>query len=236
MKKLVLAVFAVASVWLSAGAQLFSSAMPDRLFTLGVRAGVNTSNQTLAKDFLTGWNQNSWGTGFELGAVGNLNMRDFLTIQPGLFFETRSGSYVYESGVLNEASGMVGDVAGSMKMGFQTGRYRDYRLTVPLMAVFWANVGPALQWNLHGGPYWSWTLHRHGDEWLELPDRDLIPYGWIKARRNKYDWGLKLGTGIRVLRHLTLDVSYKWGLHRVWNHQQLGGRSKLWSVTAGVDF
>ena len=72
-----------------------SSEVPDELFNIGVRIGLNTSNRTFNKDFFRSWNTNSWGTGIDAGVVVNLNMRDFFALQPGFFFESRSGNYSY---------------------------------------------------------------------------------------------------------------------------------------------
>ncbi len=44
-----------------------SSEVPDELFNIGVRIGLNTSNRTFNKDFFRSWNTNSWGTGIDAG-------------------------------------------------------------------------------------------------------------------------------------------------------------------------
>ena len=64
--------------------------MPDKSIGVGIRFGVNTSNSSGS---LKGYSDNtsySWRTGFNTGVVVDLNVREFFSIQPGLFFENRS--------------------------------------------------------------------------------------------------------------------------------------------------
>lgn len=64
------------------------------ILTFGIRAGFNTSNMA-DDDMGKLFNLDSWGTGFTGGVVAELHMRDWLVIQPGFFFESRSNNYSY---------------------------------------------------------------------------------------------------------------------------------------------
>ena len=95
MKKLLLSL-AVCGATLSASAQdFFSTDDPETLFNLGVRVGINTSNRTLSNSIGNIWNINSWGTGFDAGVVADINFKNYISVQPGFFYESRSGSFVY---------------------------------------------------------------------------------------------------------------------------------------------
>ena len=95
MKKILLgAVLALTAAGASA-ADFFSTDRCDNLFSFGARIGVNTSNRTLKSSaFPDCYHHESWGTGFDVGFVAGLNIRDYLAIQPGVFFETRGGNFL----------------------------------------------------------------------------------------------------------------------------------------------
>lgn len=202
---------------------LFDAGIPDRLFTVGLRAGVNSSNLNIDKHVFPGWNVNSWGTGFELGAVVNVNLRNFFTLQPGFFYESRSGSYAY--------------MAENLPIGndVQLGHYRDYHFTVPIMAQYRLYLLPGCAWSVDLGPYFSWLLHTSRPDEIMYSDPDA--QGRLRtAGRHRYDWGLKVGTGINFFTHFYAGIHYKAGMRDSWNTDWLGGRSKVWTVTVGYDF
>ena len=120
-----------------------SSEVPDELFNIGVRIGLNTSNRTFNKDFFRSWNTNSWGTGIDAGVVVNLNMRDFFALQPGFFFESRSGNYSYSQEYLNGE--------GKKKDFTQMGHYRTHNFTIPVMASLRFNLSGDLRWVIEAG-------------------------------------------------------------------------------------
>ena len=76
------------------GADFFSTAGSEDKFSVGARIGVNTTNRTISDNappvLLP---QGELGTGFNLGAVATFNIRDWISVQPGIFYESRSGSY-----------------------------------------------------------------------------------------------------------------------------------------------
>ena len=221
----------------TASAQLIDPGMPEHLFTLGLRAGLNTSNLNINKDIFNGWNVNSWGTGFELGVVANINLRNFLTLQPGFFYESRSGNYAYDSEFITYWGAGAGEMPVFENIT-QLGHYRNYHFTVPVMVQFRLALAPGVTWSVEAGPYFSWLLHsKHGDTILYQEESYPGVVGaLLEAEPNRYDFGFQFGTGIHCLRYLYLGVHYKAGARNVWNREALGGRHKIWSVTAGIDF
>ena len=94
--RLVLPIAACLAASVPASAQsFFDTSTPSQLINFGARIGVNSSNRTVSDDFYNLWNKNSWGTGFDLGVVADINIRQYLSVQPGIFFQSRSGDYTY---------------------------------------------------------------------------------------------------------------------------------------------
>ena len=85
----------VFSVSASEPEEFFSTEPADQLFSFGARLGINASNRTFPSNVFNKWNSNSWGTGMDVGAIANINFRDYLSVQPGIFFESRSGNFSY---------------------------------------------------------------------------------------------------------------------------------------------
>lgn len=150
MKRFLIGAMCAATALCATAADFFSTEKCDELFTFGARLGVNTSNRTLGDDaYPSCYHHESWGNGLDVGAVVSLNIRDYLAIQPGFFFETRSGAYTIMGTA--EGSGLSSD--GSEIA--QAGRRRSYNFTVPVLAVFGFNVTDGLRWNVEAGPYVS---------------------------------------------------------------------------------
>lgn len=207
---------------------LIDAGTPDNLFTIGLRAGLNTSNINIDNEVFPEWNVNSWGTGFELGAVVNINLRNFFSLQPGFFYESRSGNYAY--------SGMEG-LSPSNLDNSQMGHYRNYHFTVPVMAQLRMKLLPGAVWSVDVGPYFSWLLHSKHKNEIKYAEPGMGGAFIVRdAERNRYDWGLKVGTGINFLTHFYAGLHYKMGMRDVWNTQYLGGRSKVWTFDVGYDF
>lgn len=203
---------------------LISTGMPDRLFTLGVRAGANTSNINIDSRAFDVWNVNSWGTGFELGAVASINMRDFFSLQPGFFYESRSGNYAYQTETAGESV-------------TQLGHFRHYNFTVPVTAQLRMQLLPGAVWSVDAGPYFSWLLHeKNPTPVYYLPPGAADAGEMAEAELNRYDWGLRVGTGLNFLTHFYAGIHYKAGMRDVWRQQALGGRRKTWTFTVGYDF
>lgn len=212
---------------LSLRAQSFFSAEPaPRLFDIEIRAGVNSSVRTASSEVFDLWDVDSWGTGVEAGAVVNLNLRDFFTLQPGAFFESRSGNYAYSQ---THLPGIV----GTGKEFTQLGHYRTYHLTVPVMASFRFNVAPGVKWALEIGPYGQYNLKDSGSGKIQYMVMGRNGLGTVEqAKTRHYDYGVKLGTAVSVGRW-SAGVHYLAGMRQVWGADVLKGRSKAWTFTAG---
>lgn len=230
MKKLI-ASFAIAlTAILPAAAQdFFSTADADRLVTFGARIGVNTSNRTVSSSVASLWNRNSWGTGFDAGVVADINFKNFISVQPGFFYESRSGSFAYQSLGYNPD--------GSTFEITQFGKGRDYLFTIPIVASFHFNILDELRWNVDFGPYFQFKLKSTFDHKFEYPY--AYPNGIVyldDVRTARADVGLKMGIGFDIYEHYYVGIHYLAGLCHAWNPGEIGGHNKAWLFSIGYNF
>lgn len=208
-------------------ADFFSTEPADNFFNLGVRVGVNTSSASVSsKQLVSG--HSSWGTGFDAGVVADININNWLTLQPGFFYQSRSGDY-YTLRILDN-SPVVTD-----------GHTLYYMFNVPLMVSARFNISDDLRWSVDAGPYLSFGLG-HNDVQKVVIANEILKYkpGYFDTR-NKFQWGFKFGTGLQFRRHYYVGVHYMAGCRNVYNasaHDALGysGRHKSWIFTLGYDF
>lgn len=217
----------------------FSTKECDDFFNLGVRIGVNTSNRTVGNENITGYNVEGWGTGFDLGVVADLNIRDYLSIQPGVFFESRSNTYTFISPV--ELPGAASYVSS------QAGTFNSYSLTIPILGSLHFNVTDDIRWNVDFGPYVSFLFGsklKNKVNYLTLATGG-IPGPGVEFNRKaaSADFGFKFGTGLQILKHYSVGVHYMAGAVRAWKNvntdfgnYSYGGRTKAWVFTIGYDF
>ena len=243
MKKVIASLSFLAFMATSASAQdFFSTASPDSDFTFGARIGVNTANRTVSHEAMPGYNVQSWGTGFDLGAVVNINIKNYLSLQPGLFFESRSGDYTF---VTPE---MVPDVAGTPVLVYltQAGHLRNYNFTVPVMASFHFNLSSNIRWDVEVGPYLQFLLgsslkNKALTATIGGAEPEYTPL--FTRKPAAFDFGLKMGTGLKLFDHYTVAVHYEAGFLDAWKNLQVGnatysygGCNKAWVFTLGYDF
>ena len=229
-QKYILAALALLGPLCSYAADFLSTEPAENLFNLGVRVGVNSSNRTFPSEKFSAWNVNSWGTGFDAGVVVDLNMREYLSIQPGIFFESRSGHYSYSEDYTNEKN--------QPDYFTQLGRLRTYNIIIPVMASFRLNIADNLQWLIEAGPYAQFKLHASDSNKIQVIDQPT-PTSPLKveyAKSNFADWGFKMGTGLRLNRHYSFSIHYLAGVGNVWKSPIEGGSNKAWTFTLGYDF
>ena len=196
----------------------------DEFITVGVRAGFNTANATRGGDNSRA-NLDAWGTGFNAGAVININFNNAVSIQPGIFFQSRSHNYSYvnpQIGVENAPN--IHEYGHTLSRSFM----------VPVMGIF--NMHPAenVKWSLEFGPYFNFGLSGSdtGTQEIGLVTRDYKD-GYFDNRK-KFDFGFKMGSGITIFEHYYLGIHYESGACAVWKNGS--GRNKAWSFTLGYDF
>lgn len=211
-------------------ADFFSTEDASDLFNLGARIGVNTSNRTISNSVASIWNHNAWGTGFDAGAVCDINFKNFISVQPGFFYESRSGAFTYQ----NTAYTPTGDPY----VKTQIGKGREYLFTIPVVASFHFNILDELRWNVDCGPYLQIKLKSTFDHKFQYPEATVsggIEY-FDDVRTAKCDFGFKFGTGLDIYQHYYIGVHYLAGFLNAWNPGKLGGHNKEWLFTIGYNF
>lgn len=208
-------------------ADFFDTSIPEKAFTLGARIGVNTSNRTITKNVFDRWNQNSWGTGFDLGVIADIHVRDYLAIQPGIFFQSRSGTHTYVNTVFTGAENLRTEMV-------QYGHDRSYAFNVPILCSVRFNISDDVRWSVDLGPYFSFIMKNDVDQ-ASLPiDPQTLSVQEVKARN--FDVGVKMGCGLNICEHYYFGIHYLAGGMHPWKLADLGGKNKAWSFTIGYDF
>lgn len=195
------------------------------LLSVGVRVGINTSNMSdteAGKSF----SLDAWGTGFDAGVVADLHLRDFFSLQPGLFFESRSGSFSYFPEPLMPAPNPTE----------QYGHSRHTLLKVPVTFQLRMHPAEQLVWSADLGPVFNFGLGGH--RWYKLPSEQAPS---PEYRTNYYDefnrfmMGMKFGTGLQIASHYYVGVHYECSLRSA-RKASMGGHDKAWTFTLGYDF
>lgn len=204
----------------------FSTADADRLFTFGARVGINTSNRTISDSYFNYWNQNSWGTGFDAGVVADINFKNFISLQPGFFYESRTGSFAYQSSGVLDQDGMVLT---------QVGKGRQYLFNIPVLVSLHFNILDDLRWNVDAGPYLQIKLRSTFDHSFQYPELDVNNKLYLtnNEKTAACDVGLKIGTGFDIFQHYYIGVHYMTGFLHAWNPGWLGGHNRAWTFTIG---
>lgn len=222
------------SIFSASAVDFLSTEQSEHLFNIGARAGINTSNRTVGAIPTPGYNRQSWGTGFDAGVVIDLNIRDYIAIQPGIFFDSRSGDYTF---VTAEQTG------ADISRLTQAGHHRSYNLQIPVIASLRFNLSDAIRWEVDLGPYISFLLDsKMEDKAIAAEGNPTIePFA---GKASSTDFGIKVGTGLQIARHYYVGVHYVAGCVKAWKNLDLsnnmnfiyGGRIKSWMFTIGYDF
>lgn len=206
----------------------FDTSDAANFFNLSARIGFNTSNRTVPPSNVSYYNHESWGTGFNAGVLANLNFKEYLTLQPGLFFESRSGNYATASD--------YEDLFNPLDVRYVLGHWRAYYFTIPVMGVVKFNLADNVKVSGEFGPYLQFQLKESGKG---LEYFEFIPleghYTHYMADWKKFDVGFKMGVGLQLYQHYYVGVHYLAGMCHAWSRPS-GGHNKSWMFTIGYNF
>lgn len=249
MKKTILSIVAMlafATSSLSAQVQdFFDAGLPEKLFTFGVRAGVNTSNlsdnrSSAISDLKLARNQ--WKAGFTIGAVADINIRNFLVLQPGFFIQTRNHDYSYT--MVGEGRDYWGNIEGNRSSSY---------IQIPILASLRKDFTEELQVQVDFGPYFMYGIGgedeqkcfeanfggAEGEKFNSYYHEDdyFGDDGTVKG----YDWGFKMGAGVVIMKHYYVGIHYEAGCRNVLktpdgSKHEYSGRNKAWNFTVGYNF
>ncbi|MCH5239007.1 MAG: PorT family protein [Muribaculaceae bacterium] len=232
MKKYFILIFSLLSLFGSSqtrAQEFFDTSDPDKFFRIGARAGFNTSVRTFPGGHYNLWNNNSWGTGLNVGAVANLNFKEYLTLQPGFFFESRSGNFAYLTEYITGY--------GTNAEHYELGHHRGYYFTIPVMGILKFNLSPKIKWSVEFGPYLQINLKDTGQNNVavlyRLPQSNN--YSQYIAELRGFDIGFKMGSGLLLYSHYYVGFHYLAGACNAWKRPS-GGHNKSWMFSIGYDF
>lgn len=203
-------------------AEFFDTSAPDRTFALGARIGMNMANNSIGgNNFI--WNHDSWGTGFDMGVVADINIRDFLTIQPGFFYQSRSNSYTYIRGF-------------STQQEVNVGHTLNYAFNIPILVSVRFNVTDNVRWSLDLGPYFTLGLGKSDNGIHVIPEPSTKFSDGYYSIRHRGQWGFKMGTGLNIRDHYYVGIHYMAGVSNIYKSENMSGHAKAWMFTLGYDF
>lgn len=208
----------------AANAAFMDTNLPEKPFNIGARLGMNWANNSISSKLAnTTWDTSSWGTGFEMGVIADLVMRDWIAIQPGLFYQSRSHTY-----------SLVCDNANDIYLMHNL----SYTLQIPVLCSARFNVTENIRWIAECGPYMS-VFMGHQDSGMTIsidPEMGEAPAD-LTSRRNSVLVGVKVGTGILVRDHYWIGVHYQGGFNNLYKSKApIGSHAKTWSLTVGYNF
>ena len=243
----IVAMLAFATPFVSAQDQeFFDAGLPEKLFTIGIRTGVNTSNlsdnrSSAITDLRSARNQ--WKAGFSIGAVVDINVRNFLVLQPGFFLQTRSHDYNYT--MVGQNADYWGNIEGNRSCSY---------FQIPILASLRKDFTEDLQVQVDFGPYFMYGIGGEDEQkYFEVDfgtpqaDKEInsgyreYDYFGSDGAVKGYDWGFKFGAGVVVMKHYYIGVHYEAGCRNVLktpegSKHEYSGRNKAWNFTVGYNF
>lgn len=226
---------------------------PEKPFALGVRVGANCSN--LSNNYTSSMynvtsSDNQWKAGFMAGVVFDLNIKKYLVLQPGFFFETRANDYRLT--MVDRDMPSVTDVNGS---------YSSTYFKIPLVMSFRLQFTPKVEWQVDFGPYFQFGLggsEKFNVYSLSAPEKTddagfpYVEVNTVDGRYKRdyfggdgfvrdYDWGFKMGTGMLLMEHYYVGIHYEAGCRNVMkpvegSRRDVNGHNKAWDFTVGYVF
>jgi hypothetical protein len=169
---------------------------------LGIKAGVNLSNQTFsgATDILPSKNL----TGFNAGGILDIGFNKF-SIQPGVFYTTKGRKY--KMGIVDA------------NQTFATTAYLSIRLNyieMPVNFLYKFNAGTNTKIYVGGGPYLGIGISRNSST-SNYPDGDVSTsssFGGDSGYKNP-DYGLNATAGVEINNKIIIGANYGYGLANI---------------------
>lgn len=143
-------IFAIFSLFCSTAwskTAIIDGSVPDKFLTVGVRAGMTTSNiSDNSQQFLPQLSQYNvfWRSGFTMGATVNMAINNFVSIKTGLNLQTRCYDITSMS-----------SWGKSMSMESYYRHSSFYYVNIPVMVSFTINLGESARLSAEFGPYFA---------------------------------------------------------------------------------
>lgn len=223
---LTVAIFMVVANISANATDFFDKGKPKQLIGIGVRAGINRSGLNWSETGLSQPIFNKDCTGFDLGAVVNLNIRNYFTIQPGFIFQNKAHDAYF-----NESD-----------LGISKLHARYYSVQIPIMFQFNFNLAKAVRWSVAAGPVISFGLGGNNTFTTENGTFKDNYYGKneiiFAMKRSKVR--MDFGTSFTFAKHYVVGFTYHVGcgneLYYVGDIPKIKARPHGFSVVVGYDF
>lgn len=220
---------------------IIDNGTPAKVVQAGIRVGFNTSNLTTNYDEIfpeIAWNHTQWKQGVTLGAAIDINLKNYLAIQSGIYFKSRNSDFHY---LINENSLQAID-----------GHCGAYYFEIPLLLSFRLGVAELAQAQIDLGPYFAtgfggkvkYTLFQSendgsGSRVVSYDSKG--DYFGDKGIANRFDWGLKFGLGFLVMQHYYIGAHYNFSCKNILRdipdtRKRANGHNKAWTFTLGYNF
>lgn len=177
---------------------------------LGVKAGVNFSSmitdiEDMSSDFMTGYN---------VGVIANLPLKEKLSIQPGIFYSVKGTKY--DNYYLGKVTNTLNYVEVPVNVVFKLGQ--DNLKILPFL-------GPYIAYGI-GGTYKSEDYNEEYD------------IKWGSSEEDSYkplDYGLNLGVGVQMSK-LLISGQYGFGLANISDVPNYSEKLGVISISLGYMF
>lgn len=220
MRKLIL--LCVSFVFtMSAFAQAWDNAKPDKQFTFGIRAGANFStfsggfDPSGAVHYRSEFVQNKAKTSFHVGAVVDYNIIKSFAIETGLFYTDKGCKLNYDNARSYDTE-YFSNAEDSVKLSY---------IQLPVLALVRLYVADDMHIQLKAGGYVAKRLGNSTAPFF-LKQRDYDSY-------SDWDAGLIAGAGI-CYKNIYLGVQYELGLTKLLSYHGIKNRNL--AISIGYDF
>lgn len=243
----------VAGISSSSAQIVINTAPADRPVSFGVRIGGNVSNTSTNEASLMPaieMYSPNWRGGVTAGFVADLNIRQYISIQPGIFYSSASHGFKRVS--------IGSDVDQPLPFAsITTSTSVAHYIQVPVMASMKFECGPHIKLIGEVGPYFAWgfgghekyTVNRYDGNTGNPADRrhkrDYFGNGGVSHR---FDWGFKMGAGV-AFGDFIISAHYLAGCRDILGTDACNdpnadpmlragvkGHNKMWQFTAGYNF
>lgn len=153
---------------------------------VGIIAGITSSTSDIESAVADIQNVNQYhaGIAYKLG-IGNL-----LTIQPALIY--------------NMKGTRIGDIGGVQDVNVD---YKTGYLEVPVQVQVGFGLGPIARVFAFAEPFVGYAITNS----IDFANKSEVEQTWDNVK-NKFDYGVGLGVGAEVLKHIQFSVKYFWNM------------------------
>lgn len=216
MKKIVLVLLAVMCTLGASAQKYWDSSRADKLFTFGVRAGLNASKQYSMDDFA----DRGFRLGYQVGLTADINVVQSFSVNTGVMMIQKGWKWDYED---NRGKKKVTDNATYLE--------------IPLLASYRVKLSDQAQFQLNLGPYFAFGISGDQEVKNSFPNGDnykISSYDEFDGGK-KFDCGLSIGAGF-TLSNIYVGLNYERGLVNVSRNENKQFQNGSIALSLGYNF